>query len=191
MTLFKKQYRIESTRLREWNYSRYGYYFVTICTKDKQHFFGDIVGDKMQLSEIGKIVSGEWEKTENLRDYVKLDEWFIMPNHLHGIVIIENEENVVETHGHASLHPTSPFGNTFKAPLPKANLSNVIKGFKSASTWTIHRKGFTDFAWQSRFYDHIIRNEKELHEIREYIVYNPLKWQFDEENKINDRKTRY
>jgi putative transposase len=190
MALFKYKYCIESARLKEWDYSRYGYYFVTICTKDKQHFFGDIVGDKMKLSEIGKIVAGEWRKTDSIRDYAKLDEWAIMPNHLHGIIIIQNENNV-ETPGHASLHREVPFGDTFKASLPKANLSHVIKEFKSASTWTIHRKGFTDFAWQSRFYDHIIRNEKELHEIRDYIVYNPLKWQFDEENKITDRKTKY
>ncbi|MCJ7458227.1 MAG: hypothetical protein MUP17_04470 [candidate division Zixibacteria bacterium] len=97
MTLYKNQYRIESTRLKEWVYSRYGYYFVTICTKDKQYFFGDIVADKMQLSEIGKIVAGEWGKTDSIRDYAKLDECVIMLNHLHGIVIIQNENNV-ETH---------------------------------------------------------------------------------------------
>ena len=170
MTLFKNQYRIESARLKDWDYSRYGYYFVTICTKDKECFFGNIVGDKMQLSQIGKMVSDEWQKTEKVRDYVKLDEWVIMPNHLHGIVIIQNENNV-ETQGHASLQ--------------KANLSNVIRGFKSASTWSIHQKGFLNFDWQSRFYDHIIKNEKELHEIREYISYNPFKWQLDEENQNN------
>ncbi|MCJ7496524.1 MAG: hypothetical protein MUO78_00070 [candidate division Zixibacteria bacterium] len=119
MTLFKNKYRIESARLKDWDYSRYGYYFVTVCTKNKEHFLGDIIGDKMQLSEIGEIVAEEWQNSEKIRDYVKLDEWVIMPNHLHGIVIIQNENNV-ETHGPASLQ--------------KANLSNVIRGFKSASS---------------------------------------------------------
>ncbi|MDP3024167.1 MAG: transposase [candidate division Zixibacteria bacterium] len=190
MTLYKNQYRIESTRLKEWDYSRYGYYFVTICTKDKQHFLGDIVGDEMELSEIGKLVAEEWQKTEKIRDYVKLDEWVIMPNHLHGIIIIQNENNV-ETHGHASQNPHIPSGDAFNASLRKDNLSNIIRGFKSATVKKAHQKGFTNFAWQSRFYDHIIRNEKELHDIREYIIYNPSKWQFDEENKINDKKTKY
>lgn len=191
MTLYKNQYRIESTRLKEWDYSRYGYYFVTICTKDKQYFFGDIVGDKMELSEIGKIVAGEWQKTGSIRDYAKLDEWVIMPNHLHGIIIIQNDDKNVETHGHASQNPPIPSGDAFDASLRKDNLSNIIRGFKSATIRKTHQMGFTNFAWQSRFYDHIIRNEKELHEIRAYIVYNPLKWQFDEENKTNDKKTKY
>lgn len=180
--LYKNQYRIESTRLKAWDYSRYGYYFVTICTKDKQCFLGDIVSDKMQLSEIGKIVAQEWQKTGKLRKYVRLDEWIIMPNHLHGIVIIQNDDKNVETHGHSSQKPS---GDAFNASLRRSNLSNIIRGFKSASTRSIHRKGFTNFAWQSRFYDHIIRNEKELYEVREYILYNPSKWQLDEENQNN------
>lgn len=184
MSLFKNQYRIESARLKDWDYSRYGYYFVTICTKDKKHFLGDIIGDKLQLSEIGKIVVEEWQKTEKLRDYVELDEWVIMPNHLHGIAIIQNE-NKVETHGHTSLHLNTPSGDAFNASLQRSNLSNVIRGFKSATFRKIHKKGFVNFAWQSRFYDHIIRNEKELLEIRGYILYNPLKWQLDEENQNN------
>jgi len=188
MTLFKNTYRIESTRLKEWDYSRYGYYFVTICTKDKQYFFGDIVGDKMKLSEIGKIVAGEWPKTDSIRDYAKLDECVIMPNHLHGIIIIQNDDKNVETHGHASQSPRIPTGDAFDASLQKDNLSNIIRGFKSATVRKAHQKGFTNFAWQSRFYDHIIRNEKELHDIRQYIVYNPLKWQLDEENQNNIKK---
>ena len=72
--------------------------FCDICTKDKQYFFGDVVGDKMKLSEIGEMVAGEWRKTDSIRDYAKLDEWVIMPNHLHGIIIIQNDDKNVETH---------------------------------------------------------------------------------------------
>jgi len=168
MILYKNKYRIESARLKDWDYSRYGYYFVTICIKDKHCFFGNIMDNKMQLSEIGEIVAEEWQNTERVRDNVKLDEWVIMPNHLHGIIIIENDE---ETHS-VRLYR-------------KDNLSNVIRGFKSATIRNVHKRGFKDFVWQSRFYDHIIRNEQELHDIREYIVNNPSKWQFDEENIEN------
>lgn len=190
MTIFKNTYRIESARLKDWDYSRYGYYFVTICTKDKQCFFGNIEGDRMQLSEIGKIAAEEWHNTGKVREKVKLDEWVIMPNHLHGIVIIQNDDKNVETYGHTSQKPYIPSGDAFNASLRKTNLSNIIRGFKSASTKKILKKGFANFAWQSRFYDHIIRNEKELHEVRQYIVNNPLSWHLDEENQNNIKRKK-
>ncbi len=175
MTLYKDKYRIESTRLKDWDYSRNGYYFVTICTQDKECFFGDVIDEKVQLSDIGEIVTDEWLKTAQIRKNVSLDTWIIMPNHLHGIVIINNADDV-ETHGSASL----PYKNKFG---PQANnLSSIIRGFKSATTKRIQRVR-CDFSWQTRFYDHIIRNEKSLNKIREYN--NPLKWEIAKENPAN------
>ncbi len=98
MTLYKNKYRIESTRLKGWDYSRDGYYFVTICTQDKKYFFGDIVDEKVRLSAIGEMVADEWQKTAQIRKNVSLDTWIIMPNHVHGIVVINNDESPVETH---------------------------------------------------------------------------------------------
>ena len=89
MTLYKNKYRVESTRLSWWDYTRNGYYFTTICIKNKLPFFGKINSGIMVLSEIGKIVEHEWLKTEQLRDNVRFDEWIIMPNHIHGVIIIE------------------------------------------------------------------------------------------------------
>ena len=209
ITLYKDKYRIESTRLKDWDYSRDGYYFVTICTQDKKCFFGDVIDEKVRLSAIGEIVADEWQKTAQIRKNVSLDTWIIMPNHLHGIVIINNNNephgnthgvatcrdawhaskkgNIhvaphSETHGNASLQKGESYDNKFG---PQANnLSSIIRGFKSATTKRIHRARY-DFSWQSRFYDHIIRNEKSLMKIREYIINNPLKWELDKNNPAN------
>lgn len=91
--LFKNKYRIKSIRLKHWDYSKDGAYYVTICTKNRECVFGNIINQKMQLSEIGEIVSNEWIKTEQMRTYVQLDNFVVMPNHLHGIIIIENISN--------------------------------------------------------------------------------------------------
>ncbi len=87
-----------------WDYSHAGYYFVTICTKGMHNFFGKIENGVMQLNGFGKIVAEEWLKTEEIRKNVKLDQWCIMPNHFHAIIVIEdNSSNAVETHCNASL----------------------------------------------------------------------------------------
>lgn len=176
MTLYKNKYRIESTRLKGWDYSNDGYYFVTICTKDRECFFGDVIDGQMHLSHIGEIMLEEWKKTEEIREDVTIDEWVIMPNHIHGIIVIENKTmhlnaSNVETHCNASLH--------------RNNLSFIIRGFKSASTKKIHLADCPHFAWQPRYYDHIIRDENSLDKIREYILNNPLKWDIDENNPLN------
>lgn len=96
MTLYKNKYRIESTRCKNWDYTSNGYYFVTICTRNRECFFGDVVANQMDLSAIGEIAAEEWHKTEQIRPNVELDEWIVMPNHIHGIIIIKNQP-VVET----------------------------------------------------------------------------------------------
>ena len=98
---FRGQYRVQSTRLQHWDYSSEGAYFVTICTKDREYSLGEIVNDKMNYSRIGEIIIKEWENTKKIRSNVVLDEWVVMPNHIHGIIIIENHN--VETHCNASL----------------------------------------------------------------------------------------
>ena len=141
MTLYKDKYRIESTRLKDWNYSRDGYYFVTICTQDKKCFFGDVIEEKVRLSTIGEIVADEWQKTVRIRKNVSLDAWIIMPNHLHGIVIINNNN---EPHGNAhgvatcrdALH-ASKNGNAHGV-LPHRNACNAIYKETHAMRLYIH-----------------------------------------------------
>lgn len=102
MSLYKNKYRVESARLKNWDYSSEGYYFITICIHNREQILGDIISDKMVLSDIGKIVEKEWLKSFEIRRELFCDTYCIMPNHIHGIVVINNDDNKpVETHGHA------------------------------------------------------------------------------------------
>lgn len=164
MSKYQNKYRIESTRLKEWDYSTPWWYYVTINTKNHVRWFGEINNSKMILNDIGKIVETEWLNTPKIRENVDLDYYVIMPNHLHGIIIInepvETTRRVVST----TLQPNS--------------LGSIIGQFKSVCTKQI-RKFEPNFNWQSRFYDRIIRNENELYKIRRYIEQNPLRWDID------------
>ena len=103
MDKFQNKYRIESSRLHNWDYTSKGSYFITICTKNRQFYFGDCINGKMKLSNIGETAKNELLKTESMRKNVKLDEWVVMPNHVHAIIIIENPvSDAVETQGVAS-----------------------------------------------------------------------------------------
>jgi len=178
---FRNIYRIPSTRLSNWNYSDNGYYFITICTKDKEEFFGEIVNNKIQLSEIGTIAQKYWLEIPNHFSFVELDEFIIMPNHVHGIVIIKNVISHVETQNFASLQQAKPIKPQNKFGPQSKNLASIIRGFKIGvkKYATINK---INFFWQSRFYDHIIRNEKEFYYIKQYIKDNPINWETDRNN---------
>jgi putative transposase len=174
MVLFNQKYRIESTRLRGWDYSDPGYYFVTICTKDRICYFDKVVHSQVVLSDIGMIVFEEWKETEKKRHNIKLDSWIIMPNHIHGIIIItEKCDHPVET----SRRDVS---TTIK--LKPDSLGSIIGQFKSVCAKKIRQMGNDNFEWQSRFYDHIIRNDQSINNIRRYIQYNPKQWDMDRNN---------
>jgi len=179
MTKFKNIFRIESARLKEWDYSNPWWYYITINTKNYVRWFGNIVGEEMHLNELGKIVNNRWLRTKLIRSNVDLDYYVIMPNHIHGIVIINGSE--VETHRVRLEKEVS--GDAFDASLQavKNCLSDIIRGFKSAVTKQIHKTSYNNFSWQLRFYDRIIRNEKELFMIRKYIELNPLKLELEKD----------
>lgn len=181
MTLFRDRYRIESARLRGWDYSADGHYFITVCTKNRECFLGQIENGKMLPSPAGKVVEEEWKRTEQVRPDVRLDAWVMMPNHVHGIVILQNRagKSPVET----PRRGVSLAKDT-KAKLHAGSLGAVIGQFKSVSTKHIRAVGVHDFAWQPRFYDRIIRDENALAEIRAYILNNPNAWEEDEENPV-------
>ena len=191
-------------RLKDWDYSQNGFYFVTICTKNHQMFFGDIIKSgteccpiyKMKLSEIGEIVEKYWLEIPKHFPNVSLDEHIIMPNHIHGIIEIDNSLNNMETQQcHKSyksvetqqccVSTAGKKSKTFYRLTPKS-LPVIVRSFKSACTKTINQKfSNINFAWQSKYYDHIIRNEKSLDEIRKYISENPAKWDLDKNNVEN------
>ncbi len=189
---FRKKYRIESARLKYFDYSINGAYFVTICIKEHECNFGEIINDKIKLSAIGEIVKNEWLKTPEIRKNVVLDEWTIMPNHLHGVIIINDklpgktESHSVETHCNASLQQRKsydPYQNSFG---PQSNnLAAIIRGFKGITTKNIHIAGFANFFWQPRFYDRVIRDADELDRVRAYIFNNPFNWRKDRNNLAN------
>ncbi|MBE9145957.1 transposase [Planktothrix mougeotii] len=190
MTLYKNKYRIESTRLPHHNYAANGWYFVTICTKDKLCFLSDIVSDNIQFSAIGEIAHKFWSDIPNHFQDVYLDAYIIMPNHVHGIIVIERSQNQGETHGNheetrrgTSLQKTDE-SNKF-APLKPGSLQAIINAYKSSVTRWCRKNGYDNFAWQPRFYDHIIRDEQSLAKIQEYIVNNPAKWNEDQDNPAN------
>ena len=177
MFLCGKKHRRRSIRLKKWDYSSDGWYFVTICTKNMECVFGEIKNGIMGLSDIGCITNEQWVKTAKLRQNVRLDEFVVIPNHVHGIIII-NKPPVETRHG-ASLHGWNE--NKF-GPLPPNSLQSIINHYKGAVKRWCNKNGYKNFQWQSRFYDHIIRNEKSLKYIREYIYYNPHKWESDRNN---------
>jgi len=242
---YKDTYRIDSPRLPNWDYCWQGIYFVTICTAQREHYFGEIENHRMVLSEIGKIAETEWTRTPQIRPdmNIALDAYCVMPNHFHGIIIIgENEYNrrdgawrnvasrdgafrccrrdamhgvstvsgtvtasgidtvtgvgtatgIITAHGTVTAHGIDTTNDTIthgditetttrnqnKFSPQRKNLSSVIRGFKSSVT-TYARKHNIEFAWQARFYDHIIRDDKSFINIRQYIKNNPLNWRDD------------
>ena len=142
--------------------------------------FGRVKNGIMGLNELGVIVCEQWVKTEQLRSNVTLDEWIVMPNHVHGILVINHPP--VETCRGTSLQVEhyNQFG-----PLKPNSLQSIINQFKGAVTRQCRKSGYSDFAWQFRFYDHIVRNEKDLNRIRKYIQGNPEKWEQDRNNPEN------
>ena len=168
MDKFKNKYRIPSARAAWWNYAAEAAYFITICTHNREYFFGNVVDNEMVLSEIGAIVNHEWAKTFDLRNdmNVQLGEFVVMPNHFHAIVAIgANDFNQKITAG-------NKFTPQFK------NLSSLVRGFKGAVTSRAQIIQ-PSFAWQTRFHDHIIRDDDEYSRIAEYIHNNPAKWSDD------------
>jgi REP element-mobilizing transposase RayT len=161
-------------RLNGYDYSQDGYYFVTICTKNREHFFGEIKNAEMQLNEYGEFAKKCWLEIPIHFSHVILDEFIIMPNHIHGILIIENKNttNMVGNKNFCSL--------PWQTKLSKS-LSSVIRGFKIGVTKFFREKNNYEFSWQKSFYDHIIRDEKALFKIREYIQNNPLKWKLEKD----------
>ena len=168
------RYRHASIRLPWWDYSQAGWYFVTMCTQDRRCVLGEIVEGEVVLSSAGLVVEEEWRRTAMIRDHVNLDEFVIMPNHLHGILVFTG-----------AAEKTSHRDVSTKSRLKPHSLGAIIGQFKSVCTKRIRGAGFSQFGWQSRFYEHIIRDEQSVENIRQYIVDNPAKWELDTDNPKN------
>ncbi|HLD34327.1 MAG TPA: transposase [Patescibacteria group bacterium] len=177
-------------RLQGYDYSRNGYYFITICTQDRIDWFGEIRNGEMKLNKNGEIIRQCWDDLPNHYHNVDLDVFVVMPNHVHGIVVVDNVSvgdgcGVVgvgfgDGKVGVGLKPT-PTGITATTH----GLSEIIRGFKTFSSRRINENlnNTQKFKWQRSFYDHVIRDDLSLYRIREYIINNPRKWERDRNNQ--------
>ena len=170
-----------SIRLKGYDYSQPGAYFVTIVAHNRDCLFGRIMNKKMVMSKFGSIVEKEWRKTSKIRKEIELDTFIIMPNHLHGIIVILPSVGATGVGTPLLRLHWSPL--PLSGPEPKS-LGAIMAGFKSAVTKQINIiRGIQGVSvWQRNYYDRIIRNEDELINIREYISNNPTQWEYDLEN---------
>lgn len=168
MSKFKGNFRIESTRLKGWNYSNNGFYFLTICTHKKQKLFGQIVKGILELTDYGNIVENNWMKLEQYHKNIKLDRYIVMPDHFHGIIQINNFVVSNQNNSQSNVITDSKYHD----------ISEIIRGFKTFSAKEINvlRNLTGNPVWQKRFYDRIIRSENELNNVRKYINENPIRW---------------
>jgi putative transposase len=162
-----------SIRLPGYDYSRMGAYFVTVCTHNRMCLFGDVLNGEMHPNPIGCIVVEEWRRSAAIRQEIGLDAFALMPNHLHGIVIIQGTGERI--------------GATGRSPLPgpgKQSLASFLAGFKSATAKRINLARGAPGApvWQRNYYEHIIREQADWDHILEYIASNPALWAKDREN---------
>ena len=177
----------QSIRLSNYDYSKPGYYFVTIGTKNKENYFGEVSDKGVILSDTGEIAEKYWQEIPNHFSNIRLDRYIIMPNHVHGIIVITGEDDSVGVQNFEPLQKAVlQKKNRFQHIIPKS-LGSIIRGFKFGVTrWCCENN--KQFCWQRNFYDHIIRDEESLFNIRSYIVNNHLKWNDDIENKAIFKK---
>ncbi|GCL46445.1 MULTISPECIES: transposase [Microcystis] len=191
MTFDPEKHHRRSIRLRNYDYSQPGAYFVTICTYQKQSWFGEIKNGQIYLNQLGKIVADEWLKTCKIRPNFKLDEWVIMPNHFHGIVIINDYSGDDQSLG-ARDAPLDLGARDAPLQQKPNSLSSCIAGFKSAVTKRINllRQNTDTPIWQRNYYESILRDEKYLAVVREYIINNPKNWPNDRDYLPIDQQSQ-
>lgn len=185
MNKFQNRSR-KSLRAKWWDYSRNGAYFITICTKDREHFFGEIRNGKMILSGTGIIADVLWHEIPNRLPFVSLGEFVVMPDHVHGILILDKSGDVNHPLFPNAANPQQQMdkepqtglkkSQTMSIISPKSNtISVIIRSYKSAVTKHANRLGLKN-GWQSLYHDRIIRDHDEYQRISEYIINNPKDW---------------
>ncbi len=180
-------------RLKDFDYANDGAYFITICTANRENIFGEIQNNKMVLNESGRVAEKCWREIPDHFPNAKLDEFVVMPNHVHGLIWIENSNKIIKRVGNADLRslqiPCSPQTQSQKIDRTKMAIPKIIHGFKSSVTRIIRQQNSaTHSVWQKSFHDHVIRDDDELNRIRDYIWQNPKNWEKDENNFSAVRK---
>jgi len=187
-----------SIRLKEYDYSQPGAYFITICTQDKVCLFGAKHENKILLSESGKIAEKCWQQIAEHFPNVLLDAFVVMPNHVHGILLITVPDRFVgATHASPSSQPTGKADRaTHESPLPRGpsakSIGAIVGTYKATVSKQVHeRNSRKDRLWQRSYYERVIRNDNELEKTREYIINNPLGWMTDREHPDNYQYGRH
>jgi len=206
-----KIHQRKSIRLKGYDYSQAGGYYVTIVSYGREPLFGNVVAGAMQLNTLGKIVQDEWLRSARIRKEIRLfeDEFVVMPNHLHGIVWLVGADGVrpkdfhpndfhpdgsLPPEGRFSLEGSRPYDDTgannkgaYHAPLQRnaKSLGSFIAGFKASVTSRVGRELNLGNIWQRNYFEHILRDQTDYERIAEYILNNPVNWDQDDENPQN------
>ena len=163
--LYREKYRVHPHRRQGWDYATTGWYFITVNCYAGEMYFGRVEQGKMILSELGYAAATAWRAMERVYPVLVIDAWVIMPNHVHFLFAINNPE-------HRQYLP-----NAFQRMVPNS-VSSIMNHFKGRITKYAKRESIS-FAWQPKFYDRIVRSREEFHNIRQYIIDNPQKWESD------------
>ena len=174
--------RRKTIRIKGYDYSQAGAYFITICANKGEFFFGEISKSDVVLTDIGIVAQKYWAANIHHFKNVKLDQFVIMPNHIHGIIILRDQSLQISKKPAVGVQYIEPLRkHRYQHIIPKS-IGSIIRSYKSAVTRWCNVNRHEYFRWQRNFYEHIIRSDKELERVREYIFNNPLKWQIDREN---------
>ena len=174
----------KTIRLKNYDYAQEGAYCVTVCVNDYRCIFGDVVDEEMVLNEIGEMVDQFWNKIPEHFPHVTLDEYIVMPNHLHGIIIIVDSAVGANNYSPLKLKRAKDFSPLQISFLPSRQRPNgtsktigsIVRGFKIGVTKWVRQNTNMENVWQRNYYEHIIRSEPELTRVREYIKNNPIRW---------------
>jgi len=185
------QHHRRTLRLRGYDYSRAGAYFVTICTANREYRFGEIDDGAMKLNDAGQAVNRCWNDIPNHFPHATLDEFLFMPNHINGIVFINNTPHTVGTKNFSSPKnvsrakgfsplPLSPHSSPSLPQGTSKTIGSIVRGFKIGVTKWIRQHTSIHDVWQRNYWEHVIRNDTELDETRQYIQNNPKQWELDD-----------
>lgn len=173
----------KSIRIKEYDYAKPGAYFVTIVTYQRDCLFGEIKNGETMLNDFGTIADECWRAIPEHFPFVELGAYVIMPNHVHGVIVI-NDMGDGTGRGAAMLRPYDDNPNPHKINVKPGSLGAIVRSFKSAVSYRINKEHNATGIWQRNYYEHIIRDEKDLQRITDYIEANPSRWDEDDENPI-------
>jgi REP element-mobilizing transposase RayT len=194
MTENPARHHRRSIRLRDYDYSQVGAYFVTVCTHNRTCLFGDVVDGEMVTNDAGRIVQAIWKALPLHYPGVALDEFVIMPKHVHGIIVLDSGVGAQfiappDADGSEGAINRAPTTDALSASDRPPTLGDIVRGFKARSTRLLRRDRGYQRVWQRNYYEHVLRDKGSLSRVREYISNNPLHWAFDRENPVHHAAT--